>query len=235
MPNDYANPENTSIVPAGEEGIPAGEEGTIWELIRREGEPAQSAGNVFSRDPKEEYTRQIIRRHKAWLDSIPHECPSPYTHFRIGVYIRFFNQTKYENYLDYHKQQFEDTIALCPNWKLVDFYVDEGPNAPNMENAKGWTRLLEDCFAGRVNLIVTQKISNVSRKPQELAFCSRILASLRNPVGIYFISEDLYTLASYYQEDLYDESFLPQGEWRLLPDAACDRGWGDEGEKKDDQ
>ena len=27
MPNDYANPENTSIVPAGEEG-------TIWELMK---------------------------------------------------------------------------------------------------------------------------------------------------------------------------------------------------------
>ena len=34
------------------------------------------------------------------------------------------------------KQEFIDTIALCPNWTLVDFYVDEGQTAPYMENAK---------------------------------------------------------------------------------------------------
>ena len=34
------------------------------------------------------------------------------------------NQTKYENYLDYQKKQFADTISECENWKLVDFYID---------------------------------------------------------------------------------------------------------------
>ena len=34
---------------------------------------------------------------------------------------------------------------------------------------------------------------------------------------MYFISEDLFTLASYYQEDLREKSFLPEG-WELLPD-----------------
>ena len=121
--------------------IPKPEQGNIWELMRDQPEI-----NVFRMNPEEEKCRQMIRRHKAWLESIPHECPSPYTHYRIGVYIRFFNQTKYDDYLDYHKQQFADTIALCPNWTLVDFYVDEGQSAPNMENARGWTRLLEDCF-----------------------------------------------------------------------------------------
>ena len=67
-----------------------------------------------------------LERHKKWLNTIAREYPSPQKSFNIGVYIRYFNQTKYENYLEYHKRQFEDTIALCPNWKLVDFYIDEG-------------------------------------------------------------------------------------------------------------
>ena len=204
--------------------ISAEPQNNIWDTIRRD-DGLISYQNVFSQNPEEEHYRQMIRQHKAWLDSIPHECPSPFTHYKIGVYIRFFNQTKYDNYLDYHKQQFADTIALCPNWELVDYYVDEGQNAPNMENSKEWCRLLDDCFSGKVNLIVTQKISNVSRKPQELTFCSRILAALKEPVGIYFISEDLFTLASYYQRDLLDKRFLPSGNWELLPGAECDDGW----------
>ncbi len=205
---------------------------SIWNTMRNN--DPDTTRNVFSRDPAEEHYRQMIRQHRAWIDNIPHECPSPYTHYRIGVYIRFFNQTKYDNYLDYHKQQFADTIGLCPNWELVDYYVDEGQSAPNMENTKGWVRLLEDCFLGRVNLIVTQKISNVSRKPQELAFCARILAALRKPVGIYFISENLFTLASYYQCDLHDTAFLPTGDWQMLPGNECDEAWEVLNENSDD-
>ena len=90
-----------------------------------------------------------------------------------------------------------------------------------MESSPEWCRLLENCFSGKVNLIVTQKASNVSRKPEELAFISRILAAQRNPVGIYFISEDLFTLASYYQAELREKDFLPDG-WELLPDDELD-------------
>ena len=94
--------------------IATAEQSSIWDAIRDDDNPG-NVRNVFSQDPAEEHYRQMIRQHKAWLESIPHECPSPYTHYRIGVYIRFFNQTKYENYLDYHKQQFADTIALTGN------------------------------------------------------------------------------------------------------------------------
>ena len=106
---------------------------------------------------------QKIARHKAWLQSIRHERPNPNRAFRVGVYIRYFNQTKYKNYLSYHKKQFADSISLCPKWTLVDFYIDEGSSTPNMESAPQWSRLLRDCYDGKVDLIITQKVSNVSR------------------------------------------------------------------------
>lgn len=110
------------------------------------------------------------------------------------------------------------TLALCPNWKFVGFYVDEGSTAPNMENAPEWSRLLQDCYEEKVNLIITQKASNISKKLSELSFCTRLLAALPKPVGVYFVSEDIYTLASYYQEDLHDPYFLPDPGWKILPD-----------------
>lgn len=194
----------------------------LWETFRDVSKT--STQNVFSPDPADDQYRQLIRQHKAWLATLAHEYPNPYRHYQIGVYIRYYNQTKYEDYLEYHKKQFMDTIALCPNWTLVDFYIDEGQSAPNMESAPGWCRLLDDSFAGKVDLIITQKISNVSRKPQEVAFCSRILASLKKPVGIYFISENVFTLATYYQGDLHDTAFLPDPNWRLLPEDN-DESW----------
>ena len=165
---------------------------------------------------------QKIVEHKAWLKSIRHEQPSPKHHYRVGIYIRYFNQTKHDNYLDYHIRQYQDTMALLPNWDLVDFYIDEGATAPNMESAKEWSRLLQDCFDGKVNLIITQKVSNVSKKDYEIAFVARTLAALENPVGIYFVSEDIFTLASYYQNDLRDTDFFPDEDWKILPDDDSD-------------
>ena len=169
------------------------------------------SGNVFRRSAEEDAHKELVRRHRAWLDLVRHEYPLPETPYRIGVYIRYFNQTKYPDYLDYHKKEFADTIGLCPLWTLVDFYVDEGAAAPNMESAPGWCRLLDDCFAGKVDLIITQKVSNVSRKPEELALVARLLACQEHPVGIYFINEDLFTLASYYRPGLQDPEFLEPG------------------------
>ena len=160
----------------------------------------------------------LLAEHRTWLKSIKRERPLPKKHYRVAVYIRYFNQTRYEDYLSVHKKQFLDTLALCPNWDFVGFYVDEGGTAPNMESAPEWSRLLQDCYDGKIDLVITQKASNISKKLSELAFCARLLASLQRPVGIYFVSEDIYTLASYYHEDLHDPFFLPSPDWKILSD-----------------
>ena len=174
-------------------------------------------GSPLSQATDSEQAKKIAD-HRAWLRSIRHERPSTQASYRIGVYIRFFNQTKYQDYLEYHKKQFSDTVALCPNWTLVDFYIDHGATAPNMETAPEWSRLVQDCFAGRVDLIITQKVSNVTRKPIEITILAGLLAAQKHPVGIYFISEDIFTLASYYQEDMRDTYLLPRPDWQVLPD-----------------
>jgi len=117
-------------------------QGNLWNSMRL-AIRAEDMVNPFAKDQKTEEQRRRLAKHKLWLESFQHECPSPYMKYRIGVYIRYFNQTKYQNYLDYHMQQFMDTIGLCPNWSLVDFYVDEGQSAPLMSNTKGWIRLMD--------------------------------------------------------------------------------------------
>lgn len=183
-------------------------------------QPELTEMNVFRQNDIPEDKKDLLRRHQQWLGTIRKEFPLPSTPYHIGVYIRYFNQTKYEDYLNYHKKEFESTIALCPQWTLVDFYVDKGAVAPNMESAPEWCRLLNDCFEGKVNLIITQKISNVSRKPWDLIFMIRMLAS--KGIGIYFISEDIFTTASYYQRDMLDLDFCKTDQ--SLPPEYEDEG-----------
>ena len=173
---------------------------------------------VFGED--DEMAKKIAA-HRSWLRSIRHERPSTGTHYKIGIYIRYFNQTKHENYLEYHVKQFMDTIEMCPKWTLVGIYVDEGLTAPRMESAPEWSRLLNDCMAGKIDLIITQKVSNIAKRIFDAILCSRLLAAQEHPVGIYFISEDLFTLASYYQDDLRDPFFFPdEGSNKLAAGQA---------------
>ena len=159
-----------------------------------------------------------IADYRAWLRTIRHERPSTTVKHRIGIYIRFFNQTKYQDYLEYHKKQFADTVALCPNWTLVDFYIDHGSTAPYMETAPEWNRLVQDCLDGKVDLIITQKVSNVTKDPMEITLLAGLFAAQKHPIGIYFISEDIFTLASYYQEDIRDTYLYPRPDWKVLPE-----------------
>ena len=147
-----------------------------------------------------------LAAHRLQMASIRKQYPHPAHPYKIGVYIRSFNQTKYENYL-----------ALCPKWTLVDLYIDEGQTAPYMENAPEWTRLLNDCFSGKIDLIITQKVSNVVRKDndKQITFLASILAAQEHPVGIYFVSENIFTLATYYTEDLFALDFFPEGQKQL--------------------
>lgn len=163
---------------------------TEIELVNKFNEIARTPQLFFSADTSSERAKKIAQ-HKVWLSSIRHEFPSPATHFKVGVYIRYFNQTKYDDYLETHKAMFMDAISLCPNWEFVGYYIDEGSTAPNMETAAEWSRLLNDATEGKVDLIITQKVSNVSKKIHEVTLCARLLAAMEHPVGIYFLSEDI--------------------------------------------
>ena len=160
--------ENTELLPLGTEQVREETEYSSFDLCLGES-----------------FVSPLVEQHRQWLKSIRHETPSPKIPFKVAVYIRFFNQTKYgdEEYLERNKEVFRATLAQYPLWKFVGFYIDNGSTAPYMEKSSAWTELLSDCDEGKVNLIITQKISNVSRKIHEVSICARMLAARNPPVG----------------------------------------------------
>ena len=96
----------------------------------------------------------LVAQHRQWLKTIRHEVPNPKIPFKVAVYIRFFNQTKYrdEEYLERNKEVFRATLAQYPMWEFVGFYIDNGSTAPYMENSTAWSELLSDCDAGKCSL-----------------------------------------------------------------------------------
>ena len=56
-----------------------------------------------------------------------------------------------------------------------------------------------------------------------LTFIAGILASQPHPVGMYFVSENIFTLATYYLEDMHSLEFFPEGHKQLC-DGESVRG-----------
>ncbi len=79
-------------------------------------------------------------------------------------------------------------------WKLIAMYSDEGITATSTEKRIGLLQMLEDAKAGKFDVIIVKNLSRLSRN---LMDCMNIIYALRNlpnPVGIFFESENLYTL-----------------------------------------
>ena len=128
---------------------------------------------------------------------------------KVGIYIRYNNVTDHENYLDLIKDRYLRIMEKIPQWKLVDFYVDKGGHAIRMTSLRDWGRLMQDCEDGKVDLILGKKVSDISKHQIEMTMCASFLASLEPPVGIYFESDDLYTLANYHTADYEAFEFFP--------------------------
>lgn len=140
-----------------------------------------------------------IAEHRLQLASIRKQYPHPVHPYKIGVYIRYFNQTKHENYLGNHIAHFKEAIDLCPKWTLVDFYIDEGQTAPNAK-------------AHKIDLIITKSVSRFARNVRDFLGAIRDLADLKPAVGVFFESEAIHSLNEDSQMALTFQSTMAEEE-----------------------
>ena len=114
---------------------------------------------------------------------------------RVAVYMRFGYPNAGQILLyEQRKREYKELIDQKADWELKDFYIDEGVSGSTLKNRKGFERMIEDCRAGEIDLIVTGKISDICRNIVDCIECIRELKAMDPPVGIFFKTENLYTL-----------------------------------------
>lgn len=62
-----------------------------------------------------------------------------------------------------------------------------------MEKREEFNRMIEDCKAGKIDMILTKSVSRFARNYVDCGLVVRELLALRPPVGVYFESDDLFT------------------------------------------
>lgn len=114
---------------------------------------------------------------------------------RVGVYARVStddpNQT---SSYELQKNHFQDMVNRHPGWKLVEIYADEGISGTSLNHRDSFNRMIADCEAGKLDLIITKSVSRFARNVLDCIGQVRNLAALPHPVGVLFETENLYTL-----------------------------------------
>lgn len=116
---------------------------------------------------------------------------------RVAVYARVSTDdprqtTSYE----LQKNYYTDFVNQHPNWHLVDIYADEGITGTSLRHRDSFNRMIADCHAGRIDLIVTKSVSRFARNLVDCIDHVRRLKALNPPIGVFFETERIYTLNS---------------------------------------
>ncbi len=112
-------------------------------------------------------------------------------------------------------------IRRNPEWEYAGVYVDEALTGTK-ENREGFQRLLTDCRAGKIDIVLTKSISRFARNTVTLLETVRELKALG--VDVYFEEQNIHTessdgelmltiLASYAQEE--SRSVSENCKWRI--------------------
>lgn len=87
---------------------------------------------------------------------------------------------------------FTELIRSNPEMELVGIYGDKGKSGLHRTGRPGLHRLMEDCRAGKINLILTKSISRFARNMSD---CAEMIQELRSlDVNIQFEKENLNSM-----------------------------------------
>lgn len=116
-------------------------------------------------------------------------------HKRVAVYARVStddpNQT---SSYELQKNHYEDLVNRRTNWELVDIYADEGISGTSLQHRDNFLRMIDDCRLGKIDLIVTKSVSRFARNIIDCIGYIRQLKAEEPPIGVFFETENIYTL-----------------------------------------
>ena len=156
--------------------------------------------NYEIQNEKEEIRRkyqQEDNREKIFIPAKPKTNPFEKTGIqRVCAYCRV-STDNIEQLSSFELQQahYRDAAEQHPNWDLKMIYSDEGISGTSLKNRTQFNQMIADCETGMYDMIVTKSVSRFARNLVDCISLVRHLKNLNPPVGVYFETDNLYTLS----------------------------------------
>jgi site-specific DNA recombinase len=125
--------------------------------------------------------------------------------------------SSYEAQVNYYTNY----INNSSEYEFAGVFADEGISGTNTKKREQFNKMIEDCKAGKIDLIITKSISRFARNTLDCLNYVRMLKDLR--IGVIFEKENINTLDSKGEVLLSILSSLAQDESRSISENST---WG---------
>ncbi|MBQ6365870.1 MAG: recombinase family protein [Oscillospiraceae bacterium] len=136
-------------------------------------------------------------------------------HKRVAAYARVSTKSteqtlSIENQTKFYTKKIEDN----PNWEMDDIYADEGKSGTSLRHRDDFKRMMENAQQKKMDLILC---ASVSRFARNISDCLEQVALLKtmnpsHPIGVYFETENIYTLDPNSDQNLHIHALLADWE-----------------------
>ena len=114
---------------------------------------------------------------------------------RVAVYARVStDDPRQTSSYELQKNHYQDVVNKNPNWMLVEIYADEGISGTSLQHRDAFKKLIEDCEAGKIDLIITKSVSRFARNTVDCLETVRMLKAMG--IGVFFEEQNIDTLKS---------------------------------------
>ena len=153
---------------------------------------------------EEQKKQKVKKRYNVTVDPdnylyIPAKKQADYydndVHQLVAIYVRVStDDVRQTTSYELQKKYYEEFVTRHPNWTLVRIYADSGISGTSLKNRDEFNRMIADCHAGKITMIITKSVSRFARNVEDFIGTVRGLAELKPRVGVFFESEAIFSL-----------------------------------------
>lgn len=126
---------------------------------------------------------QAVERMPAREDMQPQNSED--VELRVAPYCRVSTMSEMQaESFEIQQQYYSECIAKHPNWVLVRIYADEGISATSVKNRKEFNQMIEDCQAGKIDMIITKSVSRFARNVVDCIKYARSIIEVKGNLTI---------------------------------------------------
>ena len=133
----------------------------------------------------------------------------------VAVYARVSTKsTDQTSSIENQQKYYTKKINENEHWEMQEIYSDEGKSGMEANHRHEFQRMISDASKGRMDLILC---ASVSRFARNISDCIRYITKLKtmnphHPVGVYFETENIYTLDPNSEQILHFHALLADWE-----------------------
>jgi hypothetical protein len=108
---------------------------------------------------------------------------------RVAAYCRVSTDsdeqaTSYEAQVDHYT----DFIIKNPEWEFAGIFADDGISGTNTKKREEFNRMIDECMAGNIDMIVTKSISRFARNTLDFL---KYIRQLKEKISQYILRRNL--------------------------------------------